>query len=122
MTWDPNREAADQPQASQSPATAATHPCSATGMPVTRLAEMMLPRRVAEGIAERAAVGQAKYGAELCASWPPATREAWQEILDALAYLLASGNQDDALFAVRLGNHVDAWARVRGIYTGLQDG
>jgi len=122
VTWDPNRQAADQPQASQRAATAATHPCSATGTPVTKLAELMLPRRVAEGIAERAAVGQAKYGAELCAPWPPGTREAWQELLDGLAYLLASGNSDDALFASRLGSHADAWARARGIYTGHQDG
>lgn len=105
--------------------TAETQPCSTpsgSGSSVTRLAELMFPQRVAAGIAERGQLGQARYGTELCAPWEPGTREAWQELLDALAYLLASANQDDALFAIRLAGQVDAWARVRGIYIGHHDG
>jgi hypothetical protein len=102
----------------------ATAPCDATGPTVLELADMLrLPRQVIRGMELRAEAGPQAYdGAELRAPWPPGTREAWQELLDALGYLIASGNGDDATFAIRLGGHLDAWARKRGIYTGHQDG
>lgn len=103
-------------------ATATTEPCSnTTGTPVTQLAGLMFPRRIAEAIAARAELGRQKYGTELRAPWTPGTREAWQEILDGLAYLLASGDEDDAVFAHRLAAQADAWARQRGLYTGHHD-
>ncbi len=106
-----------------SAATHPTAPCDSPGVPVTRLAEdLRLPSRVVAGLKERAAVGREIYGTELCSPWEPGTREAWQEILDAIAYLLASGDEDDAVFAVRLAGQADAWARRRGIYTGHHNG
>lgn len=102
----------------------ATAPCNATGPLVLELADMLkLPRQVIRGMALRAEAGRQAYdGAELRAPWPPGTKEAWQELLDGLGYLIASGNGDDAVFACRLGGQLDAWARKRGIYTGHQDG
>jgi hypothetical protein len=106
-----------------SAATRPTEPCDATGAPVTDVArELRLPSRVIAGLDERAAVGREAYGVSLCRPWPPGTREAWQEILDAIAYLLASGDEDDAVFACRLAGHADVWARKRGLYIGLHDG
>jgi hypothetical protein len=100
-----------------------TAPCDATGPTVIEIAEMLkLPRQVVRGMALRAEAGLKTYNTELRVPWKPGTREAWQEILDGLAYLVASGNGDDALFAVRLGGQLDAWARTRGIYTGQHDG
>lgn len=99
-----------------------TAPCDATGPTSGELADLFkLPRQVRRGIELRAEAGQATYETKLRAPWKPATREAWQEILDGLAYLLASGDADDATFAVRLGGQLDCWARKRGIYTGHHD-
>ena len=101
-----------------------TSPCDATGPTVLELADMFkLPRQVIRGMELRAEAGRTTYdGNELRAPWPAGTRDAWQEILDGLGYLLASGDADDATFAVRLGGHLDVWARKRGIYTGQHDG
>jgi hypothetical protein len=101
-----------------------TAPCDATGPTILELADSFkLPRQVIRGMELRAERGLETYdGAELRAPWAPGTREAWQEILDGLGYLLASGDADDATFALRLGGHLDVWARKRGIYTGQHDG
>jgi hypothetical protein len=100
-----------------------TAPCDATGPTAVELAETFkLPRQVVRAMALRAEAGRETYGTELRAPWQPGTREAWQELLDGLGYLLASGDADDATFAMRLGGQLDAWARKRGVYTGHQDG
>jgi hypothetical protein len=100
-----------------------TSPCDGTGPTAVELADMLnLPRQVVRGMALRAEAGRETYGTELRASWKPGTREAWQEILDGLMYLLATGDADDATFALRLAGQLDAWARKRGVYTGHQDG
>lgn len=94
-----------------------TIPCDATGPTVLSLArDLRLPRRVIEGMEQRAVVGRQKYGSELRASWPPASREALEEMIDAVGYLLASGDGDDATMAIRLAGQMDAWARKRGLY------
>lgn len=100
-----------------------TDPCEATGPTVGELADLFgLPRQIRRGIELRAEANRERYGIELRAPWAPASKEAWQKILDGLARLLASGDADDAKFAVQLGCHLDSWARKRGFYTGQQDG
>lgn len=100
-----------------------TAPCDASGPTVEYLADCLaLPFQIRRAMQIRSENGVKVYGTELRAPWKPGTREAWQEILDALAYLIASGDGDDALFAVRLAGQADAWARKRGIYTGQHDG
>ena len=100
-----------------------TAPCDATGPTVLELADMFkIPRQVIRGMELRAEAGRDTYGTQLRAPWKPGAREAWQEILDGLGYLLATGDADDATFAMRLGGHLDVWARKRGIYTGHHDG
>ena len=104
-------------------ATAETSPCDATGPSAVELAEAKrLPHRVVSAMRARAQVGREKYGTELRSPWRPGTREAWQEILDAIGYLLVTEDADDEVFAHRLAGQADAWARKRGLYTGLHDG
>ena len=96
-----------------------TEPCDAEGPDVLAVAsELRLPRHVIEAMVIRADAGRLKYkGRGLARPWPPGTVNAWEELLDALGYLLSSGDPDDELFAIRLAGQTDAWARRRGLYT-----
>ncbi len=77
-------------------ATRGTVPCDQREGPTAlELAlQLGLPPQVLADLQARAALGRERYGAQLRAPWPQGLDEALPELLDAVAYLLVSGQPD----------------------------
>lgn len=73
-----------------------TLPCDqTTGPTVVELAKRhQYPALIVEDLMDRATIGFCKYGTVLRAPWRRGSIEAYQELLDAVAYLLVAGDFD----------------------------
>lgn len=69
-----------------------THPCDQSDGPTAvHLAKQLnYPSLIVEDLTDRATIGLIKYGTALRAPWERGRIEAYQELLDAVAYLLVA--------------------------------
>lgn len=73
-----------------------THPCDQVDGPTAVLLarQRNYPAIIVEDLTDRATIGLCKYGTALRAPWERGRIEAYQELLDAVAYLLVAEEYD----------------------------